>query len=58
MMSNKKFIALVTILTLIVNFSLIGFIPVSAHSTIPNVDYDDCDGKFEEDGPDEMWYVL
>ena len=42
---NRKFIALVIVLSIIVNFSLISLISVSAHSTMLNIKYDDCDGE-------------
>ena len=58
MMLNKKLIVFVMALTLILDFSFIGFIPVSAHSNMLDVKYDDCDDDRAGDGIDEMWYIL
>ena len=43
---------------MIVNFFVFGVIQVFAHNAMLDVDYDNCVSSVENDGIDEMWYVL
>ena len=58
MKSNKKLVALVMAIVMVVNFSIFGAIQVFAHDAMLNVDYDDCKGVNGSDDIDETWYVL
>ena len=58
MKSNRKFIALIMAIVMIVNFSIFSAIKVFAHDAMLNVDYDDCTGINGSDGIDETWYAL
>ncbi len=58
MKRNTRMIALIIVLIIAVSFSSSGIIQVFAHSTILDVDYDDCIASVDNDGIDEVWYVL
>ena len=58
MKSNKKLVALIMAIVMVVNFSIFGAIQVFAHDAMLNVDYDDCKGVNGSDDIDETWYVL
>lgn len=45
-------------LAMIASFYIFGIIQVFAHSTMLNVDYDNCQMANARDGIDEMWYAL
>ena len=55
-LDKKRFVTLVLILTM--SFSTLASIPTYAHSAILNIHYDNCQGVEQDDGEDEMWYVL
>ncbi len=55
---NKKLIALIIAILMIVNFSIFGTIQVFAHDAMLNVNYDDCLYEIGSDGIYEMWYAL
>ncbi len=58
MKSNRKLIALIVTLVVIVNFPVLSSFSVFAHQTMLNVNYDNCTASEKSDGIDEMWYVL
>ena len=56
---NRKLVSLALILVTILNFSIIGSIPISAHDAILDVTYDDCViDENNSDGINEIWYIL
>ena len=55
---NKKIVACVIALIIIVNFSTTYFLPVYAHNTLLDIEYDVCVKNTEGDGIDEIWYCL
>ena len=55
---NKRFISFAVTLIIIFSFFTANSIPVLAHGTVLDVIYDDCIGIADNDGIDEMWYVL
>ena len=55
---KKKFVALIMVLIIILNFSVFGTIQVFAHDEMLDVTYDNCQADVNGDGIDEMWYIL
>ena len=58
MKSNKKFVALIMALLIVVNFSIYGTLQVFAHDEMLDVTYDNCQADEGNDGIDELWYAL
>ena len=55
---NKRFIAFIMAIVMVVNFSILGAIQVFAHDAMLDVDYDDCIYEIGADGINETWYIL
>lgn len=55
---NKRFIAFITTLAMIVNFLMLSTIQIFAHDTVLDVEYDDCVYAENNDGINEIWYFL
>ena len=55
---NKKIIACIVALIMILNFSVTTIIPVFSHDVLLDVIYDECVADEENDGIEERWYVL
>ena len=55
---KRKIVALIMSLITVINFSVIGAIPIFAHESVLDVGYDNCIGLDDGDGIDEKWYVL
>lgn len=55
---NRKFIALILTLIMVINLPIIGSIPIFAHELMLNVSYDDCIGAVASDSVDEEWYTI
>ena len=58
MKSKKRIIVLIMAIVLVVNFSILGAIQVFAHSSMLNVNYDNCVYEIGADGINETWYIL
>ena len=54
---KTKVISLIMTFVICLNCFVVGVIPVSAHSQILDVRYDNCIGEYLGDGIDEMWYL-
>ncbi len=57
MKTNKRFISLIVTLIMLVNCLIFGAVEIFAHSTLLDVEYDECVAS-GGDGEDEMWYEL
>lgn len=55
---NKRFIAFIMAIVMVVNSSILGAIQVFAHDSMLNVEYDDCIYEIGADGINETWYIL
>ena len=55
---SRNLTALILMIVIVVNFSILGVVETLAHETMLNVEYDGCDDHSLVDWIDESWYVL
>lgn len=55
---RKKFLASIMSLVMVLHSITVLTIPAFAHTSMLDVDYDNCQAVLDGDGINEMWYVL